>query len=374
MLTIWLFIYVISRLLPLKKHGIEVNPIMLMIRTKRFNELIKKLATKAPKFWRILANISVIIAIGEMFFAYYILADNLFSFLFMPQQAQPVIPVLPGITINLRWLPYFIISASIAFTIHELAHGIIGTLEKITIKSSGIILSPLTFGGFVEQDEDNFKNASLRSKLRMISIGSLTNLAAGLLALILLNSLFIPASGVIVMGLTDNGAASNVGILSWDVIRSINTVSINNLYELNLYKTSIKPGDHLKVEMQRGGETIIFDIITDISPLNSSQGVIGVEGLTNYYPIKFDESLVQFSYHLNILLNWISFLMVNLSIFNMMVLYPLDGEAYVYYILKEKIKNELLLKKVRITISIISLLLIIFNIGFTLIRFGLIQI
>jgi membrane-associated protease RseP (regulator of RpoE activity) len=361
-------------LLPLKKYGVEVSPIMLMIRTKKLNELFKKLAARSPKSWRVFADISIIVAIGEMFLAYYILADNLFSFLFMPQQAQPVIPVLPGITINLRWLPYFLISASIAFTIHELAHGIIGTLEKIAIKSSGIILSPLTFGGFVEQDEENFNNAGLRSKLRIISVGSLTNLAAGLLALLLLNTLFIPASGVIVMGVTDEGAASKAGILPWDVIKSINNVRINNLYELNLHKPSIKPGDYLAIEIERGGEKLVYDIINDINPFNSSQGIIGVEGLTSYYPLRINESLVQFSYHLNILLNWISFLMVNLSIFNMMVLYPLDGEAYVYNILKEKIKNESLLKRVRVTISVISLFLVILNIGFTLFRFGLIQI
>jgi Zn-dependent protease len=61
--------------------------------------------------------------------------------------------------------------------------------------------------------------------------------------------------------------------------------------------------------------------------------------------------------------------MVNIGIFNMLPLFPLDGEAFVYNILKDKLKHGL--KPTRITISVLSLCLMGGNIALTFIRYGL---
>ena len=339
-----------------------------MYKTQRLNNFLEKAANKNQRFWRIVANISIVVAIGEMFFAEYVLTNNFLRFMYTPQVAQPVFPIIPGVTINLRWFPYLLLAISLAITVHEVAHGIIASLEKIPVKSAGIILAPITFGGFVEPDEEKFKKAQLTSRLRVLSIGSLTNLAFGLLASLLIIGLFMPASGVLIGRVREDGPAYKAGIQAWDVIQGINGVRIRDLYDMSLFMVSVKPGDLLLIGTSSG----VREVISGVSPSNSSQGIIGVEGLSNYYPMWYGEFAPQFSYNLYMVLNWLSLLMINLAIFNMMPLYPLDGEAYVYSLLKERMKRGL--KEVRALVNIFSLALIGLNFGMTFIKYGLIQI
>nr|AIF21689.1 hypothetical protein [uncultured marine thaumarchaeote SAT1000_06_A02] len=43
--------------------------------------------------------------------------------------------------------------------VHEGAHGIVATLEKIKIKTGGFAIFIAMFAGFVEPDEDDFDKA-----------------------------------------------------------------------------------------------------------------------------------------------------------------------------------------------------------------------
>jgi len=61
--------------------------------------------------------------------------------------------------------------------------------------------------------------------------------------------------------------------------------------------------------------------------------------------------------------------MINLAIFNMLPLFPFDGEAYIYSILKAKLKRGL--KSCRIAVNVLALFLLVSNIALTLIRYGL---
>lgn len=368
LLSAWVLVYIASRLLPLKKYGVEVSPLYLLYRTKRLNNFLERTANKNQRFWRVIANIGIIVAVGEIAIAGYTLMSNLFHFAYVPQEAQPVFPIIPGITINIRWLPYLLLAIGLAITTHELAHGIIAFSEKIPVKSAGIVIAPITFGGFVEPDEEIFNKAHLASRLRILSIGSLTNLAFGLLAMVLVTGLFMPASGVLIGNVTESSPAYNAGIQAWDTIQAINGVRIRTVYDLNVFMVGVRPGDRLVIEMSSG----VRNIVAGVNSSNSSRGLIGVEGLSNYYPLRLGEWSSQFSYNLYMMLNWCSFLMVNLAIFNMLPLYPLDGEAYVYSILREKLKERL--PAARVLVNSFSLALIGLNIGLTFLRYGLIQI
>jgi len=77
----------------------------------------------------------------------------------------------------------------------------------------------------------------------------------------------------------------------------------------------------------------------------------------------------QFSSHLYTMLSWVSLLMINLAIFNMMPLFPLDGENFIYALLKERLKRGF--KGARILINSIFLALIVLNIGLSFIKYGL---
>lgn len=60
--------------------------------------------------------------------------------------------------------------------------------------------------------------------------------------------------------------------------------------------------------------------------------------------------------------------MVNLAIFNMVPLFPLDGENFIYSILKEKMTKQI--KETRMIINAIFLMLIVLNFLFSFAKYG----
>ena len=364
-LAIWIIIYVLGKYLALKKYNIEVNPLFLIFRTNKLNKFLRKTANSNQRFWKIFANLGIAVSIIEIILATYILANNLYLFLYIPEKAEPIIPILPGITISLKWFPYFLIAACLALTIHELSHGIIAFSERIPVKSSGLFVAPITFGGFVEPDEKAFNKAPLVSKLRIISAGSLSNTFAGLITLLLTFSLFTPSSGVLIMVVQDESPAYIEGIRPWDVIYSINGSRVSNLFELALFTSKVGPETLLVIETSNG----VRNVVTKVSAENESKGIIGVRELVNYSSIRVGKINTRFSYFLYMTLNWISLIMINLAIFNMIPLFPFDGGNFIFSLLKEKLKRGV--REVRFIINLVFLTLIVLNIGFSLINYGL---
>jgi membrane-associated protease RseP (regulator of RpoE activity) len=311
------------------------------------------------------ANVGVAFAVGEILLSLYILGSNLFNFLYAPEQAQAVFPLLPGITISLQWFPYLLLAIGLAITIHELAHGIVASLEGIPITSAGIIIAPITFGGFVEPDEEEFEKAGLVKKLRLVAAGSMSNLIVGLLVTLIATSLFVPGSGVLVMAVEENGPAFFGGVRPWDVIYGINGIRIEYLADLSAVMAGVKPNDLLVVETTSG----IREFLAGASSTNASQGYMGVYNLVDYFAVRGGVLSPQVTYHINLTLYWLHLLMINLAIFNMLPLYPLDGEAFVHALLKKWVKKNL--KAVRVVVSSVAFSLFILNIALSFLRYGL---
>lgn len=362
---VFMVLYVVSRFVHLEKYGLEVTPIYLLYKTERFNGFLSRIAEKNQRLWKAIANIGIALAIAEMALAIYFLANNLQNFLYAPREAGPVVPILPGITISFQWFPYVLIAIGLAITIHEAAHGILAFSENIPVKSSGLILAPITFGGFVEPDEEVFNKSPLIPKLRVLAVGSLTNMAVGLLTLLLLLGLFVPFSGVLVTAVPENSPAYAAGVRPWEVILSINGHSIRGVEELRLFMVAIRPGATLSVETSRG----VRSITTAASPVNRTQAILGVQGLFTYSLMRVGEVNPWLSHNLYMTLYWVSLLMTNVAVFNMLPLFPFDGEAYVYQLLKARVKKGLTAS--RIAINLLSLFLLVSNVGLSLIRYGL---
>jgi membrane-associated protease RseP (regulator of RpoE activity) len=363
--AIWICVYVLLQRLSLKKENIEVNPLYIMFRTTKLNNYLRKTAQSNPRFWQIFSNIGIVVGCIEIVLAIYFLILNLYRFLYIPQEAAAMVPLLPGITVSLGWFPYILIAIAPAITIHELSHGVIAFLEKIPVKSSGIVIAPITFGGFVEPDDTVFEKASLVSKLRIISVGSLSNIIVGLLAILITFTLFIPASGVLIMNVQAEGPAFNAGMRPWDVIFKVNGSSTSNLGDFIFFMSKVGPGTLLVIETSNG----IRNVVTKSSVENASRGIIGVRDLTDYYAMRIGEIHTQLSYQIYTIFNWISIIMVNLAIFNMIPLFPLDGENFIYSILKVKMTKRI--KETRLIINAIFLTLIVLNFLFSFVTHGI---
>jgi len=71
LMLFWILIYVLSRVLHLEKYGLNVEPLYLMYRTKRFNNALDKIAKRFRRFWLVVLNIGVIVAFGLMAYAVF---------------------------------------------------------------------------------------------------------------------------------------------------------------------------------------------------------------------------------------------------------------------------------------------------------------
>ena len=182
-LVAWTIFYFLAKRMKLDEKGWEIAPYYALYKSTRLNDIIKRLGNWRSGFWKVLGNIGVAASVGQALFITYILGKNIWSFIFVPEQASPVQPLIPGVTISVNRMPWFLLAAGIIILTHELGHGIMCVVENVKVKSSAVMFAVITFGGAVEPDEEDMKNASVMSKMRIFAMGSIINLITGLLTI-----------------------------------------------------------------------------------------------------------------------------------------------------------------------------------------------
>ncbi len=183
LLTAWIAFYLAAKQLKLGERGWDVQPFYALYKSTRLNDLIRRIAGLNPGFWRVLGNVGVAASVGQVSFLTFILVKNLWNFVFRPDQASPVQPLIPGVTISTSSLPWFLLGAGVVILTHELGHGLMCMVEGIPVKSAAVMFAVITFGGAVEPDEEGMERASTMSKMRVFAIGSMINLLTGLLTI-----------------------------------------------------------------------------------------------------------------------------------------------------------------------------------------------
>ena len=313
----WIALYLAGYFFHLEKHGLEVKPAYFMYKSEKLRRFLDKASKRRHFFWKTFSNIGIAFALGLMVFSIYFLANNLLKFIYPVEVggAVPVIPVLPIVTIRLYWLPYFFTAIAVVVLTHEFAHGIIARLEKIPVKSAGILMAFVFFGGFVEPDEEGLEKVSTVSKLRMIAVGSSTNLITSLLVLLLLTGLYAPASGVLIYETTENGPIAKVGLQQWDIVEGINDTAISTVGDLEEFMTqnNVTPGVTLILKTNKGEKSIKTE--------NGSRGqpIIGLAYYSDYHPCRVPLEYY-LAIHLHMTLFWLHLLSVSRAVFNMLPL------------------------------------------------------
>jgi membrane-associated protease RseP (regulator of RpoE activity) len=326
----WLVLYVYGRVSWMRNKGVEVQPFLLLYRTKRFNQLFDRLAYRYQRGWRIFFDAGVALALGEIAYGAYFFMTNFLALLSRPETAGRVILLIPGVTVGLQTLPFILIALAIVLVAHEGSHGISSRLEQIPVKSSGVFFFLFLPGAFVEPDDEAFKSSRLTSKLRVMAAGSLGNLAVAFVVSILILMLFTGPSGILILRLRQGGPAQIAGMHEWDVIQSIDGTPIRTWEDLQSYMNSVRAGSVLTITTQRG----IFQIVAR-DPQNASRAIIGLEsyGSVEYYPVRGGVLKPQYEYNLLATLSWIQNLSIWVAVVNMLPIYPMDGEKFTTAIL-----------------------------------------
>lgn len=354
-LVFWLAVYILGRILPLKRYGVEVKPLLLKYNSGGFKSLLYKFSSRWRRAWIFFSNISILLGFGLMLFAIIFLSGNLIEFLLPDREGAVITPVIPGLTLSLYWLPYFLIAVIVAVFTHEAAHGIIALIEGIDIKSVGALVLAIFFGGFVEIDEGKLNNLPQVSRMKIFSAGSSSNILGGLMVFLILSALFIQSSsGIVVLEVLEGGPLDAAGIRRWDVIYALNGTMIRTYQDLVEFMSGIRPGDMLIVSTSRG----VFTIKTIPSPDSFERAIIGiVQPILQYYPSRLGLNPF-WNIQAYLTLNWLFLVLVNVAVFNMLPIPLLDGDRFLQCLLERIAGSDIL----RRFLNILSLFLMAANI------------
>ncbi len=372
-LIAWVVIVLTAKGLKLDKRGFEIKAYSLTYKNYQVQSTLTKVLGRTRRGIRVFADVSVVSGFLMMGFAFWFLLNNISNFFVEPTEFAELTLLIPGVTLtSSASLTYFLLSIPIVLVIHEGAHGIVATLEKIKIKTGGFAIFIALFAGFVEPDEEEFNNAKKISKLRVIGAGATANVifAFALGAILLTNPLFaivLPEplvswfyeepEGVLVISLIEGSGAEKAGMQPNDIITEINGIDITT--PIDFQKADLIPGETVIVTVLRDEQEIDFPVVITPSPDDPERGLIGIMR-DNSFAYKPVYNIIEWNnIQVSMFLLWLWMISFFIGIINMLPLPILDGGKFIYSIIEKKISEK----------SVKAIMLSIY--AFTFVIFGL---
>jgi len=358
-LIAWVVIFGVAKGLKLEKYGFTIKPYSLTYKNYKVQDALIRVLGRTRRGIRVFADVSVIAGFLMMGFAFWFLFSNITNFFVQPTEFEALTVLIPGVTLTSgSAIMYFLLSIPIVLVVHEGAHGIVGVMEKIGIKTGGFAIFIAMFAGFVEPDEEQFSKAKKISRLRLIGAGPTSNVifAFALGAILFTNPMFamvVPEpflssfyeeaeDGVLVLSLIDGGGAQQAGIQENDVIIKINDVNIASA--IDLQKNPLEPGEMVDVTILRDGSEVVFPVTIMASPDDPERGLIGI--MRNDQPPKPIYNFVDWGldtpmgFQFSMFLLWLWMISFFIGIINMLPLPILDGGKFIHTIIDGKISEK----------------------------------
>jgi len=374
-LIAWVVILAIAKALKLEKHGFTIKAYSLTYKNTQVQSVLTKMLTRTKRGIRVFADVSVIAGFLMMGFAFWFLLSNISNFFVEPTEFAELTVLIPGVTLtSASAILYFLLSIPIVLVIHEGAHGIVATLEKIKIKTGGFAIFIALFAGFVEPDEKEFDDARKISKLRVIGAGATSNVifAFALGAILLTNPLFaliLPEpllewfydapDGVGIISIIEGSGAEKAGLQKNDVITGIDGIAI--ITPVDFQKADLKPGDTVTVTVQRDGQLLQLPVEIMPSPDDPDKGLVGIMRDSAFYKPVYN--FIEWDPQVSMFLLWLWMISFFIGIINMLPLPILDGGKFIYTIIEKKASE----KKINaIMFSIYGITFVIFGLNIAL--------
>ena len=360
-LIAWVVIFGVAKGLKLEKYGFTIKPYSLTYKNYKVQDALIRVLGRTRRGIRVFADVSVIAGFLMMGFAFWFLFSNITNYFVQPTEFAELTVLIPGVTLTSgSAIMYFLLSIPIVLVIHEGAHGIVGVMEKIGIKTGGFAIFIAMFAGFVEPDEEQFSKAKKISRLRLIGAGPTSNVifAFALGAILFTNPMFamvVPEpflssfyeeaeDGVLVLSLIEGGGAQQAGIQENDVIIGINDVNIASA--MDLQKNPVQPGDTVNVTIVRDGSEIVIPVTIMASPDDPERGLIGI--MRNDQPPQPIYNIIDWGldtpmgFQFSMFLLWLWMISFFIGIINMLPLPILDGGKFIHTIIEGKISEKAL--------------------------------
>jgi len=350
----WVVIVLVAKGLKLEKRGFEIKAYSLTYKNYGVQDALTKMLNRTRRGIRVFADISVVAGFLMMGFAFWFLLNNVSNYFVEPTEFSELTILIPGVTLtSSASITYFLLSIPIVLVIHEGAHGIVATLEKIKIKTGGFAIFIALFAGFVEPDEEEFNKAKKISKLRVIGAGATSNVifSFALGAILLTNPLFaivLPEpilgwmyeepDGVLVLSIIEGSGAEKAGLQPNDIITAINGIDVRT--SLDFQKADIVPGQTVNVSILRSGQQLELPIVIMPSEDDPERGLIGIIR-DNSFAYKPVYNFIEWNNpSLSMFLLWLWMISFFIGIINMLPLPILDGGKFIHSIIDKKISER----------------------------------
>ncbi len=247
LLSVLAFFALLAALIYRDRKKIQISyHLLFMRRTKRFRDVIDSVAKASPGFWKVFGTVGVIVAFGAMFFGLYSVSQAAalaLSGKIKEPAAGLVLPIpssqpssIPGVIGIPFW--FWIITIAIILIPHEFMHGVIARMEKVRLKSVGLLLLAIFPGAFVEPDEKQLAKKGIWPRLRVFAAGSFINIIIGLSVLFIAQTFLWNAAvqpGLLITSVADNSPAALAGLKEGMVIQ----LSGNPQYSFSGYSVAV---------------------------------------------------------------------------------------------------------------------------------------
>ncbi|MCD6467993.1 MAG: site-2 protease family protein [Thermoplasmata archaeon] len=237
------------------KYNLSFYGPLLMWRTEKGKRLIKRIARRKG-FWSWFGSIGIIICFVTMILMLWLLIWNVSLLQHIPKEQWHNLPgaelviAIPGINPILP-LGYTILGLAVAIVFHEFSHGILGVVEKIKIKSLGILSFIFPVGAFVEPDEEEMKKLKPMKRMKIFAAGPTMNLVVAFVCILFISMVFMPfvhpSEGAVVGYIIKDSPAENIGLQSWSIITEINNSAVKNENDFFKAMSETKPGQAVPI-------------------------------------------------------------------------------------------------------------------------------
>jgi membrane-associated protease RseP (regulator of RpoE activity) len=265
----FLLVYVFNISGILKKYNISLYGPALLMRTTKGIGFLKKIANK-KRFWKAYGSTGIVFCfIAMIVFVLFFLWNLTIVFGFTPEQRAELLPgpeyylILPGINpiIPLDYLFYIIIAFIVAIVVHEFSHGILTLAQNLKVKSMGLLYMIIPIGAFVEPDEKQMKKTQIGKRMRVYSVGPLSNFFTFFICLLIFSFVFMsavqPTDGADVFRVYDDTPADEIGLSTGSIIISVSDTEVKNSNEFSRIMETTIPDQTVNISYVFKGE--VFD-------------------------------------------------------------------------------------------------------------------
>lgn len=382
-LVAWVAILAGAKALKLENRGVELKFYSLVYKNRDVQGILTKVLGRTRRGIRVFADVSVVAGFLMMGFAFWFLLSNATKFFVEPQEFAELTVLIPGVTLTSSYsITYFLLSIPIVLVMHEGAHGIVATLERIKIKTGGFAIFVAMFAGFVEPDEDEFNRAKKVSRLRVIGAGATSNvifaMALGLILLTnplfavvlpepLLSAFYDLPEGVMILSIIEGSGAERAGLLANDIITGVGDVRL--LSPADFADLGLVPGQTVPVDILRDGQPMQFPVEIMESPDDPGRGLIGImrDNSFSYQPVL--DYIVWENHQISMFLLWLWMISFFIGIINMLPLPILDGGKFIHTIIEGK-ASERAITMVMYSVYAFTFVLFALNIALSYIKSG----